>query len=258
MSFKLYGLPLSQPFRAVAWTLLQQRVPFQIQLTVPGAATKIGSLHESFLSKSAGRTGRIPLLEILDDKDNNDEPWTISESPAILMYLCERQQQEQPSSLYAPAGSRTKTVMDSYMHWHHDGTRRLTHLTEPLLRPDLNRKQVLHTTREALNSLEHAWLKRRRYIGGNDHASIADILAYEEIIQAFHLAEDFAQNLQQAHPRLDQWVQRMQELPFYAEAHEALTNLVSTQASDMPTPKRLRAANLAGLQAYQKAQDSYS
>ena len=38
MSAVLYGVPLSQPFRAVLWPLLARRVPFEVALAIPRAA----------------------------------------------------------------------------------------------------------------------------------------------------------------------------------------------------------------------------
>ena len=43
---RLHGVPLSQPFRSVAWTLLQKRVPFEVSLCVPGSGGKRGSKQQ--------------------------------------------------------------------------------------------------------------------------------------------------------------------------------------------------------------------
>ena len=42
-SLKLYGVPLSQPFRSVAWALLQKKVPFEVKLAVPAMKSKVGA-----------------------------------------------------------------------------------------------------------------------------------------------------------------------------------------------------------------------
>ena len=43
MVLKLHGVPLSQPFRSVAWACLQKRLPFEVALVVPGMTSKMGS-----------------------------------------------------------------------------------------------------------------------------------------------------------------------------------------------------------------------
>ena len=49
MVLTLHGVPLSQPFRSVAWACLQKRVPFVAQLVVPGSTAKMGSRSASHL-----------------------------------------------------------------------------------------------------------------------------------------------------------------------------------------------------------------
>ena len=131
---RLYGVPLSQPFRSVAWTLLLHRVSFTIQLTVPGAKTSIGSRNENYLKLTNGRSNVIPILQV--EEDGRDGTFTIMESPAILTYICERygsgaarysstDQAHADNWLLPPRASKEKTMVDSYMHWHHtNNTRR--------------------------------------------------------------------------------------------------------------------------------------
>ena len=42
MAVRLYGVPLSQPFRSVAWACLMKRVPFEIEMIIPGSKDKMG------------------------------------------------------------------------------------------------------------------------------------------------------------------------------------------------------------------------
>ena len=43
MPLKLYGVPLSQPFRSVAWALLKKREPFTVKMVVPGMKVSEGT-----------------------------------------------------------------------------------------------------------------------------------------------------------------------------------------------------------------------
>lgn len=245
----LYGVPLSQPFRAVAWTLLQLGVPFEVKYAVPGR------LRPDFLAKSSGRSTRIPLLE--------DGDRTIVESPAILMYLCETYttSTDQNVDLYAPIGSPAKTLIDSYLHSHHEGTRQLFRLTKPFLRPapgsavtDEDR-EIVHA---ALTALDQGWLGGgTRFIASDEQHSIADIMAYEEIAQATMMSPDdtLLDGMSTKYPNIHDWVQRMRELPFHEPAHVALETMGSlTSIAPEDLPKRLGAATKNGMKALQDAQ----
>ena len=247
-TLKLYGVPLSQPFRSVAWSLLLRKVPFDIQLTVPGATSKIGSLNETFLDKTKGRTGKVPLLE--------DESLAISESPAILIYLCEKNDWK---DLYGLPATPRKALIDSYMHWHHTGTRSLAALQKPYLRPELQ-IQVTDEDREkalkVLESLNNGWLQGDDgFIATADEPTIADLLAYEEIAQGQMTGT--LEGLDEFR-NLSAWVSRMSQLPYHDEVHtplKVLGNLVGP--SETPMPKRLGAATKEGIAALKKAQESY-
>jgi glutathione S-transferase len=247
---KLYGVPLSQPFRSVAWTLLLQKVPFDVKLTVPGATSRMGSLNESFLSKAKGRTGTVPLLEI-------DESFSISESPAILMYLCEKD----GYSLYGAPGTPRKALIDSYMHWHHTGTRSLAALLRPHIRPELN-LQVTDADYEKatkiLDSLNNGWLQGQDgFIATSDEPTIADLLAFEEVVQV-ETTGTLGSIALDDYPNVSAWVDRMKQLPHYDQVHESLTvlgNLVEPNETSMP--KRLGAATKAGVAALQEAQQPF-
>jgi glutathione S-transferase len=242
---KLYGVPLSQPFRSVAWTLLQQKLDFEIILTVPGMKNKMGTLHESFKMKSRGRSSTVPLLE--------DGNISISESPAILSYVCERY--GFTDTWYGTPGSARKATIDSYMHWHHGGTRKLAKLQVAQLRPDLQytiTEEEVKDVESVLNVIEDGWLQDDAYVAGND-VSIADMLAYEEFAQVYMtgLLPQMGD-----YPRIAAWVERMKLLPHHDEAHHALTVLgnLKNGNGDIPISKRLAAATKSSMQIFQELQ----
>lgn len=258
---KLYGVPLSQPFRAIAWTLLQEKIPFDVQLTVPGNNSRMGSLHESYLAKANGRTmGRVPLYE--------EESLHVTESPAILVYICESRKW---NHLYPSTNaSSSKSRIDSYLHWHHEGTRQLARLTRSYVRPELKLSsgpsdEVQEQTHGVLKCLEQAWLNDGAFLSGNQngtseqhHHSIADLLCYEELVQAtltnvLHIDP-------KEYPNLSKWMKRMEALPFYTEVHQSLLTLgsLTDATNDTPMMKRLGAATKEGMAAMQKAQEKFS
>ena len=60
----LYGVPFSQPVRAVMWLLLYKRMPFEMVLINPGSRGDNGSRSPEFLAKNPG--GTIPCIEEAD------------------------------------------------------------------------------------------------------------------------------------------------------------------------------------------------
>lgn len=241
-SLTLYGVPLSQPTRAVAWALLQKRVPFQFQLVVPGSSHKTrGSRGEDFLARTGGRTARIPLLA--------DGDTVIFESPVILKHLC---QSRGWKDLYPD----NRLLLESYLHWHHEGTRRVSALVQNVLRPDLHiemtpdRVEGIH---QVLHNLDTAWLVGGNYLAGTSTPTIADLLAYEEIFQIRALGcWDLA-----PYTNLVTWCEQMKTaLDYHEEVHRAVSHFAANDT--LALPLRLGAATQAGILAIQEAQNAYN
>ena len=114
LKYKLYGVPLSQPFRSVAWTMLQLQQKIQIEIAVPGATNKMGTKHANFRSLTPYQNTTIPLLAIEEENGNVHH---LSESPAIMMYLCESSNSS--NSLYP---STTSTTTSPLYYSHHPNT----------------------------------------------------------------------------------------------------------------------------------------
>ena len=74
----LYGVPFSQPVRAVMWLLLLKREAFELVLINPGSKGENGSRHPDFMAKNPGAT--IPCIEEADG-------FTLGEAHAIMTYL---------------------------------------------------------------------------------------------------------------------------------------------------------------------------
>jgi glutathione S-transferase len=246
---KLFGVPLSQPFRSCAWTLLNLQVPFQIEMAVPGMTSKIGTKNENFQNLTPHRSTQIPLL--IDDNTS----LVLSESPAIMTYICERYGSDH--QLLATPGSNRKALIDSYMHWHHDNTRFLARLFQTKIRPDL--KSSLSDDDEKriqviLQNIDSGWLRSSTYIGNSDAPSIADILAYGELssVTMTNLLDV------EIYANICSWMDRMTQLPYHDEAHIALTELGDlTIDIEIPLAKRLGPATKAGLQAFADAQETH-
>jgi glutathione S-transferase len=248
MSIRLHGVPLSQPFRSVAWALLQKRLPFEVKMAVPGSTRKGGTGSKEYLALNP--TGNVPFLE--------DGETRISEAPAILAHLC---QSNGWSDLYpyAEAGP-LKGKIDEYCHWHHSNTRMLAPVYfAPLVRADKNYEPAQldffrSAGTRALDTLESAYLARSPFIGGSDRMTIADLMAYEEVAQ---LSPKYMNIMAyDRYPNLHAWMGRMEAVPYHTEAHAALAELGDLSAfspGDKDLMKRVGAASKAGFAALSSA-----
>ena len=123
----IYGVPFSQPVRAVLWLMLYKQKPFEMVLINPGSSSEGGSRHPDYLAKFP--TGTIPSIE---DKETG---FVLSESHAIMSYLCNKYDW---NDLY-PSNHEERAKVDSYLHLHHRNVREASiGLVAPKVRKDLN------------------------------------------------------------------------------------------------------------------------
>lgn len=240
---QLFGVPLSQPVRAVAWACLQKRLAFDFKMVVPGLKTKGGSAHADFLALNP--LGTVPAIR--------DGEMVVGESSAILGYLGDTYVWR---DLY-PSEPSSRTRIHEYCAWHQANTRSLAALFGPKVRPDMAHiyeeklPQLQQTAARAVTLLDEHWLEADAFIGNQSLASIADLLAYEELATvAMCELLDLS-----PFPKVSGWLKRMAALPYHDEAHAALSHLGSlSKENDTPMPKRLAAASKAGLAAMAAAQ----
>ena len=236
----LYGVPFSQPVRAVIWLLLHQAHPFEFKMTIPGLAGDHGSRHPDFLAKNPG--GTIPIIE------EPDTGFVLGEGHAILCYLCNKHGW---SDLY-PEAPEQRAKVDWYLHYHHRSLREASvALITPKVRKDLNipeamQSQSLRTVEQAFKVLDQGWLADRPFLAG-DTLSIADFAAYVEIGQ---LQPCFT-NLYTFSflPNVRRWLEAMQQVKGHDQAHIALKEMgdISEQAPDMEVLRRANKRAMAAL-----------
>ena len=248
---KLYGIPLSQPFRSVAWTLLQLGVKFEVKMAVPGMSGKMGSKNEVYANLTPHGHTQVPLLV--------DGDVAISESPAIMAYVCERYGN---GRLYAPSGTTQKALVDSYLHWHHTGTRQLARPFACKVRPDLKyelTQKEEERIQHVLKTIDSGWLKTSPWIAGSPTPTIADILCFGEVSTVMLTNLVDLQESSSYYPNLKEWTQRMAELPYYKESHMALMTLgdLSQENDPKAIQKKLGGATKAGLDALKSAQEGF-
>ncbi len=235
----LYGVPFSQPVRAVMWLLLLKRCPFEMVLINPGSKGDNGSRHPDFLAKNPG--GTIPTIE------DPNTGFTLGEAHAILPYLCQRNGWD---DVY-PAGLEARARVDWYLHFHHRNVRDASPgLVAPKVRKDLDipesfQEASKRTLTRALETLEDGWLANSAFLVG-DSVTIADLAAYVEIGQ---LQPEFTNLLDfSGYPNVCRWLETMHGVDGHDDVHVVLATLGDI-SEEAPTMDAIRGANKAALRA---------
>ncbi len=234
---KLYGVPFSQPVRAVMWLMLHKGMPFELVLTNPGTTGENGSRHPDFLAKNPG--GTIPTIE---------EPgsgFALGEAHAILCYLCNKYGW---TDMY-PADPRKRARVDWYLHYHHRNVREASAgLVAPKIRKDLNIPEPIQasakaTLTRALQTLETGWLDGSTFLTG-DAVTIADFAAYVEIGQlqpGFTNVYDF-----KPFPNVRRWMETLKGVDGHDDVHVVLAELGDISA-EPPSMESIKNANITAL-----------
>ena len=224
----IYGVPFSQPVRAVMWLMLIKNFPFELRLINPGSSSEGGSRHTDYLKKFP--TGTIPSLE--DPKTG----FVLSESHAIMCYLCNKYEW---NDLY-PSNLEDRAKVDSYLHLHHRNVREASiGLVAPKVRKDLKFSEDFLATsianvEKAFNAIENGWLSDSSYLVG-ETMTIADISAYVEIGQLQSIFTN-VYNFD-PYPNIRRWLNDMQNIECHDDIHVALYELgdLSKDAPSMET-----------------------
>ena len=238
----VYGLPFSQPVRAVVWALLLKEQPFEMKLINPGHSGEGGSRHPDYLAKNPG--GTIPCIE------EPDSGYTLGEAHAILTYLA---QKHGWTDLY-PESLQERGRIDAYLHYHHRNVRECSMLVAAKVRKDLNfsaamQDQSRHAIAGAMKVLDQDYLASSEYLFG-EHATVADLAACAEIAQ---LSAQYT-NLYDFSPyaNVSAWLKKMSRVPGYDTVHIPLATLGDI-SEEAPSIEVLKAANMQGFKALQRS-----
>ena len=236
----LYGVPFSQPVRAVMWLLLMKRLRFRMVLINPGSSGATGSRNKEYLKKNPG--GTIPCIE---------EPasgFTLGEAHAILTYLARKYEW---TDVY-PTDNHLQARIDWYLHYHHRNIRDASlGLVAPKIRKDLDIPEFVQlsarrTLTSALETLDRGWLAEHQFLVA-DHVTLADIAAYVEIGQ---LQPQFTNVYDlDPFPNVQRWLENMTAVDSHDDVHVVLKEVgdISVHAPSMETIKNANKLALAKL-----------
>ena len=242
MSLTLYGVPFSQPVRAVMWLLFLKKVPFEMVLINPGSKGETGSRNPAFLAKNP--SGTIPCIE------ETETGFTLGEAHAIMTYLARTRGW---SDVY-PEDEQTRARIDAYLHFHHRNIREASvGLVAPKIRKDLNIPEAIQegarrNLTAALKTLESGSLSNHRFLVG-DNVTLADLAAYVEIGQ---LQPQFTNVFDlSTFKHVSRWLADMTEVDGHDDVHAVLTELgdISVEA---PTMENIKNANKMALSALKR------
>lgn len=219
---KIYGIPNSQPVRAVLWACLMNRLPFELVLTSQNRDAK----QPEYLAAVNPR-GTVPSMD-----DNGVVLW---ESHAILVYLCEKHGWR---DLW-PEDLEHRARVNQYLHFHHRNTRELVIQWSRILWPNVLEKENPDDTWMRRNTFpglqNNGWVVKQAlevvdgmlsstpWLAGDTGPTLADIVAYEEIGQnqaRYANCTDYS-----PYPNIRRWLGEMSTLPAHDVAHEIWTRL---------------------------------
>ena len=243
----IYGVPFSQPVRAVMWLCILKKLPFKLVPINPGSKGDNGSRNPNYLAKNPG--GTIPTIE------EPDTGFTLGEAHAIMTYLA---RVHGWTDVY-PEDEHKRAKIDQYLHFHHRNVREASlGLVAPKIRKDLDIPVIMQsnaqrTLNAALNVLESYYLDGNTYLMG-DEVSLADLAAYVEIGQ---LRPEFTNVLDMSgFPNVCRWLDDMAKVPGHDEVHVALSEMgdISQEAPDMETIKN---ANIKAMQTIKQTVEAF-
>lgn len=187
-----------------------KKLPFKLELVVPGSKGKIGSRNSEYLKKNP--SGTIPMID--------DDGHILWESNAILTYLA---QKNGWTDLY-PSDLRERSLVDQYLHWHHRNAREASvRLVAPNFRKDLkfppgHQEQGMAIITNSVAMMENSWLSQHKYIAG-ESLTLADLACFMEFGQ---LNAKFGNIFNfEPYPKVKEWMVSMETVPYFVEANMA-------------------------------------
>jgi glutathione S-transferase len=206
---KVYGYPLSQPSRAVLWTLDHLSVPHEHVCVDLSKGEQRSASYEKINALQ-----KVPSVALTNERN---ETLTFSESHAIMRYFATA------TELY-PSERSVRVHVDQALDWTVANVHRAVASLafKVLIAPArLNKhfdKSVVDEARRdvaaLLDTVERVFLRdSRRYVGGTDALSIADISLACQVDQLRALGDGGRLFDVASHPRLCAWLGRIDAVP---------------------------------------------
>eukprot|EP01062_Namystynia_karyoxenos_P067570 TRINITY_DN61565_c0_g1_i1.p2 TRINITY_DN61565_c0_g1~~TRINITY_DN61565_c0_g1_i1.p2 ORF type:complete len:264 (+),score=76.37 TRINITY_DN61565_c0_g1_i1:72-794(+) len=238
MVLTLYGVPASQPVRAVMWACAAGKTPYNLEFTLPWKHTRT----DKYMALSPYCT--VPRIE--EKCEKGGPSLILNEAGAILSYLGEKHKWD----LY-PRDIKRRAHVHEYLHWHHRSIREITYsLFAPALAPGKHTPDEIARSKRAakdgLTLLDTRILDKARggWVAG-PNPTVADLMCFCEVDQC---TEDlFGLCDLTPYPRVREWLSACREIPGYEDAHAglkakalpALRGMVDAYYKDHPEARSL-------------------
>jgi len=214
----LYVDYFSPPSLSVVALVLFNKIPLQVRDI--GTIKKDPNLLQDY--KKVNPQGALPFLD--------DNGFTLSESHAILRYLCTT---KNVAKNWYPEDPKKRAQIDAYLEWHNTNIRKCTLYFQTYYAHVMPKAYFTWDAAEekrnvikALNTLENYNLKNGKFIASNDEMTIADLSAISEIVRIKATKIDF-----EVIPRVKAWMEECMKCPEIQKANKAPLVLVEKATS---------------------------
>ena len=216
---KIYGFPLSQPYRSVILLCQSNDIKYEAVLV-----DVLKGQHMKPEYRAINPAGLVPAIQ-------EDGLGVLGECSAILAYLAESRQLSQ----WYPSNAATRAKINFWMSWNHGNTRLCTSgiLRNKLFPPKTGGDELIaaaqKTLKGSLTLLENQ-LKITKFLVAGDKPTIADLVLLTELdtssSSGFGLV-DFT-----PYPNVTRWMGDMAaELPTYAAVFEPVKVIAAALAA---------------------------
>lgn len=199
---KIYGHPLSQPYRSVLIFCELSQIPYETYELK----------FMEFEQRSESYTKINPFQEFPAILHNDYNLW---ESPAIITYLSEVFNTD---NQWYPKDLKKRARINSYLHWHHASVRTpiLDYYRAKTTFPYFYGKPKLTPEKEAgfVSRLQEFFndfnwiLSFTGYVAQTEELSIADVFAFNEVFNGQMIRINLSD-----HPRILEWYSKLSNLP---------------------------------------------
>ncbi|XP_043924606.1 glutathione S-transferase theta-3-like [Protopterus annectens] len=216
MVVQLYLDLLSQPCRSVFIFAKINSIPFEFE--------SVQLCNGDHFTEQYGKVNPLRKVPALKDGD-----FALAESVAILLYLSRKC--NTPDHWY-PSDLQKRARVDEFLSWQHTSIRPnagimlwlkvMIPMTLEKTCPAEKLAAAVETLNETLQQFEDKFLQDKAFIAGEE-ISIADIVAYSELMQAFFAGHDIFDG----RPKLSAWQKRVESKigqDILDEAHKMIQN----------------------------------
>jgi len=215
----IYGTMLSQPTRTVIWFCRLNQIPYEYR-----NVDLFGQEHKRPEMTKLNPLQKVPFIEY--------EGRIIAESHTIVKFLARTAGVEDH---WYPNDLVQALPVDTYLDWHHGNTRKacagivflkfiLGVLRKKQIAPAMitNAENELHSVMTVLNDY---WLKDSSWIAGRNEISIADLFAFQEIIQLDFIPDSDLSK----YPNVNAWMNRMKAVAHQGDIHNEMSAFVRSK-----------------------------